>query len=83
MALRLKKLRSGHSLLTKIQFALMPRVVGFPPSDVIRTLTYRPQVFGKAFSGLVQSAMRGPSFWTVAERELFAGYVSARNQCLF
>lgn len=83
MALRLDRLRNGHGLRRKIQFALMPRAVGFPPSDVIRTLAYRPEIFGKAFSGLVQSAMRGPSFWTVAERELFAGYVSARNQCLF
>ncbi|HYN20598.1 MAG TPA: hypothetical protein VE078_06535 [Thermoanaerobaculia bacterium] len=83
MALRLKKLRNGHGLMTKAKFAMMPRAVGFPPSDVIRTLAYRPQSFGKAFSSLVQSALRGPSFWTVAERELFAGYVSARNQCLF
>jgi hypothetical protein len=83
MALRLQKLRNGHGLLRKIQFALMPRAVGFPPNDVIRTLAYRQEIFGKAFSGLVQSAMRGPSFWTVAERELFAGYVSARNQCMF
>jgi len=83
MPLRLKKLRTGQGWFYKLRFKLMPKVVGFPPSDVIRTLTYRPQFFGDAFSDVVQSALRGPSFWTVAERELFAGYVSVRNQCMF
>lgn len=83
MPLRLKKLRSGHAWFYKLKFKLMPKAVGFPPNDVIRTLTYRPKFFGDAFSDVVQSALRGPSFWTVAERELFAGYVSARNQCMF
>lgn len=83
MALRLQKLRNGHGWMQKIQLALMPRVLRVPVPDVIRTILYRPQLFGKPFSGLVQSALRGPSFWTVAERELFAGWVSARNQCAF
>jgi hypothetical protein len=81
--MRLQKLRNGQGWRRKLQFALMPRIFGFPPSDVIRTLTYRPSFFGGAFSDVVQSVLRGPSFWTVAERELFAGYVSARNQCIF
>ena len=83
MALRLQKLRTAHGWLRKLQFALIPRLFHFPVSDVIRTLVYRPKFFGKPYSGLVQSALRGPSFWTVAERELFAGWVSARNQCAF
>jgi hypothetical protein len=83
MPLRLQKLRNGQSWLRKLQFALMPRMFGFPVSGVIQTLTYRPKLFGAPFSDVVQSALRGPSFWTVAERELFAGWVSARNQCLF
>jgi len=27
--------------------------------------------------------MRGPSEWSVAERELFAAFVSSLNQCVF
>lgn len=83
MALRLQKLRNGQSWLHKLQLTLIPLMTKVPVSDVLRTLFYRPKLFGKAFSGLVQSALRGPSPWTVAERELFAGYVSARNQCAF
>jgi hypothetical protein len=83
MPLRLQKLRNGHTWLRKLQFLVMPWMMGFPASGVIKTLTYRPTFFGNPFSDVVQSALRGPSFWTVAERELFAGWVSARNQCMF
>ena len=83
MALRLEKLRTGHHWLRKLHFATMPRVVGFPPNDVIRTLTYRPRLFGRPFSSMLHAVLRGPSFWTVAERELFASWVSSRNQCMF
>ncbi len=34
-------------------------------------------------NALTQAAMRGPSSLTVAERELIAAYVSARNDCVF
>ena len=83
MPLRLQKLRNGHSWFYKLKFLVMPKAVGFPASGVIRTLTYRPKFFGYPFSDVVQSALRGPSFWTVAEREFFAGWVSVRNQCMF
>jgi hypothetical protein len=52
-------------------------------SDVVRMLTYRPELFGRPFSEALQDVMRGPSEWSVAERELFAAFVSAQNQCPF
>jgi hypothetical protein len=51
--------------------------------DVRRVLTYRPEIFGRPFSDALQEVMRGPSEWSVGERELFAAFVSARNRCLF
>lgn len=51
--------------------------------DVVRTLAYRPKVFGRPFSEALQDVMRGPSGWTVGERELFAAFVSSLNQCPF
>lgn len=83
MALRLQKLRDGQSWLRKIQFAVMPWTVGFPPNDVVRALAYRPEFYGRPFSSLLQSVLRGRSPWTVAERELFASFVSSQNQCVF
>lgn len=52
-----------------------------PVSDIRRTLTYRSQIFGQPFSAYLQEALRGPSDWSVGERELFAAFVSRKNQC--
>jgi len=51
--------------------------------DVVRTMRYRSELFGRPFSALLQHVMRGPSEWSPGERELFAAFVSARNQCPF
>jgi len=56
-----------------------------PPEalGVIKTLLYRPELFGGPFSEALHEAMRGPSDWSAGERELFAGFTSSLNQCLF
>ena len=56
---------------------------GEPTVDVVKTLHYRPELFGRPFSAAVDEAMRGPSDWSPGQRELFAAFVSSRNQCLF
>jgi hypothetical protein len=52
-------------------------------SDISLALRYRPALFGEPFGELLQEVMKGPSEWTEAERELFAAFVSLRNQCPF
>jgi hypothetical protein len=56
-----------------------------PPEalGVIKTLLYRPELFGDPFSTRLDEVMRGPSDWSPGERELFAGFASHLNQCLF
>jgi hypothetical protein len=56
-----------------------------PPEalGVIKTLLYRPELFGGPFSEELDVVMRGPSDWSAGERELFAGFTSQLNQCLF
>jgi len=51
--------------------------------DVVKTIGYRSELFGRPFSAALQRIMRGPSDWPVGERELFAAFVSAQNQCPF
>jgi hypothetical protein len=52
-------------------------------SDISLALRYRPELFGRPFGELLQEVMKGESEWAEAERELFAAFVSAQNQCPF
>jgi len=56
-----------------------------PPEapGVIKTLLYRPEVFGEPFSEALDVVMRGPSAWSTGERELFAAFTSLLRQCPF
>jgi hypothetical protein len=56
---------------------------GMEPVDVIKTLLYRPDFFGRHMSDAFQEVMRGPSEWSPGERELFAAFVSRENSCPF
>ena len=59
------------------------RSLGREPTGVIKTLQYRPEIFGRPFSAALDPAMRGPSPWSPGERELFAAFTSCLNQCPF
>ena len=56
---------------------------GMNPSDMRKLLLYRGDIFGDAMSDAFPELLRGPSEWSAGERELFAAYVSAQNQCPF
>ena len=59
------------------------RVAAGHAPGVLRTLFYRKEYFGRPWTALTQQVMRGPSQWSVGEREIFAAYVSRLNQCVF
>jgi hypothetical protein len=80
--MRLKTVHSGHRFGDKLMLGVMRLVMGHAPG-VVRTLMYRKAFFGQPFSELTQRVMRGPSEWTVGERETFAAFVSRLNQCVF
>ena len=80
--MRLPVVDHGHALADKARLTMMKLVVGEAP-DVLKTLLYRADFAGNALSRLTQDVMRGPSDWTVGERELMAAFVSRLNQCLF
>lgn len=56
---------------------------GQPVSDIRRILSHRADLFGQPFSTYLQDVLRGPSDWSVGERELFAAFVSHHNQCAY
>ena len=81
--MRLDVVDHGHGPVEAAVLAQIREQRGAEPSGVLKTLYYRPDIFGRPFSDALDLAMRGPSDWSDAERELFAGFVSSLNQCPF
>jgi hypothetical protein len=80
---RLRCLEAGHDPREAGILELIRSQRGTEPPDVLKTLHYRPELFGHPFSDTLDLAMHGPSDWSVGERELFAAFVSSVNQCPF
>jgi uncharacterized peroxidase-related enzyme len=81
--MRLDKVANGQRLPRKVMMRVMGLMAGAPAPDVMRTLMYRPEFFGKPYSAWLHEVMRGPSEWSVGERELFAAFTSHKNQTQF
>ncbi|HEY3816841.1 MAG TPA: hypothetical protein VGL81_06715 [Polyangiaceae bacterium] len=79
--MRLAILDSGHGLGTKALFALIRAVSRQPVLDVIKLVKYRADFYGGPMQGVTHQAMRGPSAWTVGDRELMAALVAKTNEC--
>ena len=79
--MRLSNLDHGHSLGTKALFVLIRAVSGQPVLDVIKLVKYRADFYGAPMQAVTQEAMRGPSEWSVADRELMAAFVAKMNKC--
>jgi len=81
--MRLACVDSGHDPSEARVLDLIRAQRGVEPPDVLKTLHYRPELFGRPFSDALDLAMRGPSDWSDGERELFAAFVSSLNRCPF
>jgi hypothetical protein len=81
--MRLEAVARGRGIGAKAKFGMIRLISRAPTLDVVKTLSFRPAFFGTPFNELIQEVMRGPSEWTVGERELFAAFVSERNRCEF
>jgi len=81
--MRLRNVARGDRLSVKAMYAIIRALSGFRAPDVVRTLQYHPHLFGRPHSQHTHAVMRGPSEWSVGERELFAAFVSHVNRCQF
>ena len=79
--MRLSILNKGHGFGTKILFALIRTFSGHPVLDVIKLVKYRPDFYGSPMGAVTQEAMRGPSAWSVGDRELMAAVIARSNGC--
>ena len=81
--MRLSNVERGDSLSSRLFFAFVRAVSGYRVPDVVRTLRYHARQFGASHATHTQEVMRGPSEWSIWERELFAAFVSRMNHCHF
>ena len=81
--MRFARVQRVGTLKRALIFSVVRLTSGFRAPDVVRTLLYRESFFGRPHSRLTQAVMRGPSDWSVGQRELFAAFVSRLNRCQF
>jgi uncharacterized peroxidase-related enzyme len=81
--MRLDILNRGYRPGTRLMFALIRLMSGQPLPDAAKLLFYRPGFYGNRAKEFTHEAMRGPSAWPVADRELMAARVSAVNDSAF
>jgi uncharacterized peroxidase-related enzyme len=79
--MRLAILDYGHDVHTKALFALIRASSRLPVPDAVKLNRYRPDFYGMPMRELTQEAMRGPSAWSVGDRELMGAFVSKTNNC--
>ena len=72
--MRLDILDNGHGRGTKALLGVIRVVSRQPVVDAVKLALYRKDFYGAG--DLTQEAMRGPSEWSVGDRELMAAYVA-------
>ena len=81
--MRLEILNSGYQLGTKVLFAFIQLASRRPVPDAAKLVFYRSDFYGELMKAVTHEAMRGPSAWSVGDRELMAAFVSKTNDCEF
>lgn len=74
--MRLDVLNRGYGPGTKVLFAIIRLFSGHPVPDAAKIVFYRSDFYGNHAKTFTHAAMRGPSAWSVADRELMAAYVA-------
>jgi uncharacterized peroxidase-related enzyme len=65
----------------KALFTFIRAISRLPVPDAVKLNRYRPDFYGTPMRVLTQMAMRGPSAWSVGDRELMGAAVSQTNRC--
>jgi uncharacterized peroxidase-related enzyme len=81
--MRLAILDHGHRLRARLFMRVVRRLSGQRLDPVAQTALYRPRFFGAPMFAFGSDVLRGPSYWTAAEREFLAVFTSRLNECPF
>jgi uncharacterized peroxidase-related enzyme len=80
--MRLHAAERGHRWKERLILGIVRRTMG-EATDVQRVLFHRPEFLGRPLGMITHHAMRLECDWSIAERELFAAYLSKQNRCDF
>jgi AhpD family alkylhydroperoxidase len=81
--MRLPDVERGDSVRTRALIRLISTASGMRLPDAARVAFYHKGFVGSALGAWTHETMRGPSGWTVAERELMAAMVAGWNSSDF
>jgi alkylhydroperoxidase family enzyme len=80
--MRLREVERGDSLASRLLIGFISMASRMRLPDAARVAFYH-RAFGSPLGAWTQAAMRGPSTWTIGERELMAAMVAKWNSCTF
>jgi uncharacterized peroxidase-related enzyme len=81
--MRLAEIDQGDSVKNRLLIRFISMVSGMRLPDAARVAFYHKHFFSAPLGAWTQAAMRGPSPWSVSERELMAAIVAKWNSCAF
>lgn len=81
--MRLHEIDRGDGLGNRLLIGFISLVSGMRLPDAARVAFYHKAFFNGSMGAWTQRTMRGPSEWTVGERELMAAMVAKWNSCTF
>jgi AhpD family alkylhydroperoxidase len=81
--MRLPEIERGDGFANRLLIGFISMVSGMRLPDAARVAFFHKSFFGAPMGAWTQAAMRGPSEWSVGERELMAAMVAKWNSCAF
>lgn len=81
--MRLPEIDRGDGVGNRLLIGFISLVSGMRLPDAARVAFYHKAFFNGSMGAWTQKALRGPSAWTVGERELMAAMVAKWNSCPF
>jgi uncharacterized peroxidase-related enzyme len=81
--MRLPEIDRGDGFVNRLLIGVISVVSGMRLPDAARVAFYHKGFFGTPMGAWTQATMRGPSVWSVGERELMAAMVAQWNSCAF
>lgn len=81
--MRLREIERGDGVFNRLLIGFISLVSRMRLPDAARVAFYHKGFFATPMGAWTQAAMRGPSTWSVGERELMAALVAKWNSCAF